>query len=142
MRFWCCMALVIGLASCSKSAWVKGGENLNPDPATGKATPVTIWIYQLRGDAVFRKAGVAMVGAARATLAEDFLSEREESIAPGKWIKLQLSGPELNSETRYIGVVANFLTAEGDDWKAIVSLDEVNQKLFFLNGSKITVSAR
>lgn len=132
--------LALALASCSRSVKLEAGKDVNPDKETGKPTPVVIWICQLRGNSGFLKAGQNLIADRKGTLGDDFLSETAMTLEPGR--SFELPDRDWNEDMRYIGVVANFVSLEGDDWKAVVSRDEANQKLFKVDNYKISMVGR
>lgn len=128
--------LVLSSVGCSKVLRIKGGKELNPN--AGVASPVTVWIYQLRDDSRFRKAGPGMIGGAADALGNDLVKEEEIQVSPEKELTLDFSGQRAHPEARYIGLAANFSTLNGEDWKTVVLLEKLSSYEFLMNDTKIT----
>jgi len=137
------LAMIGVVASgCLKTLWLKGGKDLNP--VEGTPTPVTVWIFQLSDEARFRAASEKIMDeeGRSAELGNDLLKVLPTTVDPGKESQIELKPEDIKAGTRYIGIVANFGTLKGSDWKAVVTLDQVNRMRFNFDGTKITYGPR
>lgn len=137
LRWLCGMAIVAAMGSCTKTLMIKTGSAVNPGP-DGKATSVQILVFPLRGTAAFQQAGAALVEQPSAALGSDLVGEPMKIVLQGS---MEITLSDLSSDVKYIGLAAVFQQA-GDDWKAVVPLEEVNKKVFFINEFKVSVLAR
>lgn len=131
--FWARGALLISaalvLAACASKppkpaptrAAIVAGADVNPD-STGRASPVVVRIYQLRGDAEFNGADFfALYDREKETLGESLILRDERTIFPGQQVDLELA---LSPEARFLGVAAAYRDVRASRWRAVVGVPE------------------
>jgi type VI secretion system protein VasD len=118
-----------GLAACASQppkpvqtqATLIASADVNPD-SSGRASPVVVRIYQLRGDAVFNDAGFfALFDNEKATLGEDVIMRDERTLFPGQKTPLNVA---LSPDARFLGVVAAYRDIRSSRWRAVVGVPE------------------
>jgi len=129
---WLAAGLVcaVALAACSAKppkpaeakAVVIASADVNPD-SSGRASPVVVRIYQLRGDAEFN--GVtdffALYDKEKETLGASLILRQEQTLFPGQQIELKMP---LSPEARFVGAIAGFRDVQSTRWRAIVGAPE------------------
>lgn len=92
-------------------------DAVNPDE-TGRASPVTVRVYQLRARRLFDDASRAdLLTDDRVVLAPDLLAQTSAGLNPGA--SVSLSQP-MRDDTRYVAVVALYRDPAAGGWKRIV----------------------
>lgn len=96
-----------------------GGENLN-----GGGNAAVLRIYQLAGDANFRRAPVQQFwqNDEQALGAELVGTKREVLLFPGSSEVVQL---EIEDDTEFVAVAADFRAPDQEGWRAIYPVEEV-----------------
>lgn len=125
-------ALVIALTGCSRAPQVAqapeepplmmtvvGGEDLN-----GGGNAAVLRIYQLSGDANFRRAPVQQFwqNDDQALGAELVGTKREVLLFPGSSEVVEL---DLEDDTDFVAVAADLREPDSEGWRAIYPVDEV-----------------
>ena len=96
---------------------ISASGDVNPD-LSGRASPVVVRIYQLRGDAEFNSADfVALFEREKETLGVSLIARDERTVFPGQRVQLVLA---LSPETRFIGAVAAFRDVAGTRWHTLI----------------------
>jgi type VI secretion system protein VasD len=123
------MSAVLALAGCAAKpppppkpidthTMIAASADVNPDPA-GRASPVVVRIYQLRGDAEFNGADFfALFDKERETLGASLILREERTVFPGQ--ELQLTLP-LAPDVRFVAVAAAYRDIASTRWRAIVA---------------------
>ena len=102
-------------------ATVIASADVNPD-SMGRASPVVVRIYQLKGDAEFNDAGFfALFDSEQATLGANLVMRDERTLFPGQQMNLNLA---LSPDTRFLGVVAAYRDIRVSRWRAEVGVPE------------------
>ena len=93
-------------------------QDVNPD-ANGRPSPVVVHVYQLRGDAAFRRVEFfeLMDDGAKA-LGEVLISRDEFSLQPGERRTLDVT---VANEATFVGVAAEYRAFRTAEWRAIVA---------------------
>lgn len=119
----------LGLAGCASQppkpvqtqATLAASADVNPD-SQGRASPVVVRIYQLRGDAEFNDAGFfAIYDNESATLGQNLIMRDERTLFPGQSTPLSLS---LSPDARFLGVIAAYRDIRTSRWRAVVGVPE------------------
>lgn len=119
----------LGLAACASSppkaaptqATVIASANVNPD-SLGRASPVVVRIYQLRGESKFEDAGFfALYDHERRTLGSSLITRDERMVFPGQRLRLDIA---LSPRARYLGVLAAYRDVRTARWRAVVGVPE------------------
>lgn len=118
-------AALIGCAASAPPAptpiggMVTADGAVNPD-GTGRASPVTVKIYQLRTAGSFESGDFfALYGNAASVLGPDLISSQDLMIRPGESKRF---AEEIDPRTRFVGVVAAFRDIQNAQWRAVVSV--------------------
>ncbi len=123
------MLAALALTACASQppkpvqtqATVIASADVNPD-SLGRASPVVVRIYQLRGDAQFNDAGFfALYDNEQATLGSSLILRDERTLFPGQQARLDLS---LSPDARFLGVVAAYRDIRSSRWRAEVGVPE------------------
>lgn len=148
LLFILCLALLSGCAATTLTMEFIAIEpvNLNKEEAgSTDSRPVDVRIYQLKDDAKFTAATVdALWADAEGTLGDSLISVKlGESVFPEKADGLR-NGKEitldpLDSQTRFIGVLALYSHTDEGQRKVVVPVDQASSALFELTGYHITV---
>ncbi|MGH8259212.1 MAG: type VI secretion system lipoprotein TssJ [Steroidobacteraceae bacterium] len=129
---WCgalvaCVALLAGACATKPPkpaptrAVIAASADVNPD-STGRASPVVVRIYQLRGDAEFNGADFfALYGMERATLGSSLILRDERTLFPGQRVQIELA---LSPDARFLGVAAAYRDIRASRWRALVGVPE------------------
>ncbi|MGH8229388.1 MAG: type VI secretion system lipoprotein TssJ, partial [Steroidobacteraceae bacterium] len=89
----------------------------NPD-SQGRASPVVVRIYQLRGDAQFNDADFfALFDKEQATLGASLILRDERTVFPGQRLQLPLA---VSPETRFLAVAAAYRDLRASRWRAVI----------------------
>lgn len=119
----------LGLTACASQppkpvltqATIMASADVNPD-SMGRASPVVVRIYQLKGDAEFNDAGFfALFDSEQATLGANLVMRDERTLFPGQQASLSLA---LSPDTRFLGVVAAYRDIRASRWRAEVGVPE------------------
>lgn len=114
-----------GLAACASkppapaqtNAVLIASANANPD-SQGRASPVVVRIYQLRGDAQFNDADFfALFDKEQATLGASLILRDERTVFPGQRLQLPLA---VSPETRFLAVAAAYRDLRASRWRAVI----------------------
>jgi len=117
----------LGLAACASSppkpattqATVTASASVNPD-SQGRASPVVVRIYQLRGESKFEDAGFfALYDHERGTLGSSLIARDERTVFPGQRLRLDIA---LSPQARYLGVIAAYRDVRTSRWRAVVGV--------------------
>ena len=117
------MLAALALTACASQppkpvqtqATVIASADVNPD-SSGRASPVVVRIYQLRGDAQFNDAGFfALYDNEQATLGSSLIMRDERTLFPGQQVRLDLA---LSPDARFLGVVAAYRDMRASRWRA------------------------
>lgn len=115
--------------------------SVNPD-SRGRASPVVLKFYELKSVAAFDAADFfSIFESEQKTLGAELLNSEVFQLRPGE--KLQFDRP-LQSETRYIAVVAAFRDLEHSQWRASVAIppkEKPSRVLIQVDAGKITINA-
>lgn len=126
------VALISGCAGGAKSSrsdavveklatHIAAASTVNPDH-NGRASPVVLRIYQLRGASAFQKTDFfPLYEQEQATLGAELVRRDELTLRPGESRDQPL---ELDAETHYIGVAAAFRDIDQSQWRALVEVGE------------------
>ncbi len=103
---------------------ISASADVNPDSA-GRASPVVIRVFQLRGDAEFNDADFfALYDKEKETLAANLIMRDERTVLPGQELPLKLS---LAPDTRFVGAIAGFRDVQSSHWRAIMPVPEIKE---------------
>lgn len=93
---------------------------LNPD-ITGRPSPVTVKVYQLRSAGGFESSDFfSLYNQAATVLGADLVSATDMIVRPGESKKFD---QEIDPKTRFVGVVAAFRDIQNASWRAVVPVD-------------------
>jgi type VI secretion system protein VasD len=127
----CCIC-ALALAGCAKpppkppqpvetKALLSAGADVNPD-SSGRASPVVVRVYQLRGDAEFNDADFfAVYDKEKETLGLSLIMRDERTVLPGQQVEFKLA---LSPDTRYLGALAAFRDIRASRWRSIIGVPE------------------
>jgi len=122
-------ALSILIASCSSNLGVtiRSTNDLN-----NGGNPVVVRIYQLSSAGEFQRATLdSFWGNDRQVLGSDLVADPVEIVLhPGE--SISLSDIELNEETRFLGVAADFYQPEGEQWKSVLDIASLSGNQVYL----------
>ena len=148
LLFIICLAMLTGCASTTLTMEFIAIEPVNLNQEEGSSTDsrvVDVRIYQLKDDAKFTAGTVdAIWSDAEGTLGDSLVEVKlGESIFPekpdgprnGKEIVLD----PLDSQTKFIGVLALYSYTDDGERKVVVPVDQADDVLFELTGYHITV---
>jgi type VI secretion system protein VasD len=123
-----CVAAAIALASCktvplkpSKESKAKvalsAAADVNPD-ATGKASPIIVRVYQLKGDAAFSGADFfALFDDDMKVLGPELIGREEYVLTPSEKRTVELA---VQKTAKFVGVMAAFRDIRNSQWRVIV----------------------
>ncbi len=148
------MAVLLLLAGCAKpppppppppapvpvGCTVDADERVNPDIA-GRASPVTVKLYQLRTAGKFEGGDFfTLYRDAAAALGPDLVAARDVTVRPGEQKRFT---EEVAPETRFVGVVVGFRDIANARWRAVVAVPAsgLAQQALEIRLSKLTASA-
>lgn len=137
--------LVAGCASTPKPTIVKvslhAQPNVNPD-ARGRASPVVLKFYELKSVTAFDAADFfSIFDNEQKTLGTELITSEVFQLRPGD--KLELDRP-LNTDTRYLAVVAAFRDLEHAQWRTTLAIppkEKISRVLIQLDGNRIMIGA-
>jgi type VI secretion system protein VasD len=151
-----CLAVMLVVGCASKQpkpvavvvthTMLSASTDVNPD-STGRASPVVVRFYQLRGDAEFAGADFfALFNKEKETLGASLIVVEEETMFPGQQMELKIP---LSADARFVGAIAAFRDIQGAHWRAIIGAPEkslmkslATQSIFIKVGKDaITLSA-
>ena len=96
---------------------IAASTDANPD-ATGRASPVVLRVYQLKGDASFRSADFfGLFDDEQKVLGPDLLGREEFVLAPAENRDITAT---ISSDARFVGAVAAFRDIRNAQWRALV----------------------
>lgn len=140
------LALLILLVGCTRSTTLqmRGVAPLNLNDA-GESTPVDVRIFQLKDDGAFKRATFEKLWTDdKAVLGQDSLAPyRVVSIVPGNPTDQpkQITIAELETGTRFIGVMALYAKADARDARVLVlPVDEADEPVIEFSGYGISLS--
>jgi type VI secretion system protein VasD len=140
------LILLVLLVGCTRSTTLqmRGVAPLNVNDA-GESTPVDVRIFQLKDDGAFRRATFEKLWTDDKTvLGQDSLAPyRVVSIVPGNPTDQpkQITIAELESGTRFIGVMALYAKADARDARTLVlPVDEADEPVIELSGYGISLA--
>lgn len=100
---------------------VRASTTVNPD-AEGRASPVTLRVYQLQEVATFRKATLnELWGSEPALLGAALVTQREFALRPGESAQASM---ELPVTVQQLGVAVAFRDFRSGTWRAIVDVPQ------------------
>ena len=100
---------------------VTSSAGLNPD-FQGRASPVVLRVYQLKGAGSFRSADFfSLYNNAKGVLAADLVSSDELRVQPGATMAYET---EFDPATKYVAVLAAFRDIENASWRSVEQLPE------------------
>lgn len=107
---------------------VSAAEDVNPDEK-GRAAPIMVRLYELKGDAVFLAADYfSLQNSDKAVLADDLLVRDELVLKPGETrILRRRSHPDVNA----IGVIAGYKDLVNSDWRAVQKIDPAPEAAWY-----------
>ncbi|MET3516263.1 type VI secretion system protein VasD [Pseudacidovorax sp. 1753] len=107
---------------------VSAAEDVNPDEK-GRAAPIMVRLYELKGDAVFLAADYfSLQNSDKAVLADDLLVRDEMVLKPGETRVLRRrSHPDVNA----IGVVAGYKDLVNSDWRAVQKIEPAPEAAWY-----------
>ena len=121
--------LSLALAGCAakpakpvetKAEW-SATADVNPD-SSGRASPIVVRIYQLRGDTEFNNADFfALYEKDKETLGASLIGRDEKTLFPGQQLETDLP---LSSEARFVGAVAAYRDLGTTRWRALIGRPE------------------
>jgi len=126
------VALISGCAGGAKSGrsdtvvgklatHVVAASTVNPDH-DGRASPVVVRIYQLRGASAFQKTDFfPLYEQEQATLGAELVRRDELTLRPAESRDLPL---ELDAETHFLGVAVAFRDIDQSQWRGLVEVGE------------------
>lgn len=120
--------LSIVLMACQPKAnfSVKAAHYLNPD-IDGRASPVLITVYQLKNGYTFEQADYdALMSNSASLLGSDLIDKNSFEIRPATHISVS---ENLYPDTRYIGVVAAYRSADIANWHRVIKLKNPGHSL-------------
>ncbi len=139
------LALLVLLVGCTRSATLqmRGVAPLNLNDA-GESTPVDVRIYQLKDDGAFRRATFEKLWTEdEKVLGQDRLgAPRVESIVPGNHTDQpkRITIAELETGTRFIGVMALYAKADARDARVLVlPVDDTDAAVIEFSGYGISL---
>jgi type VI secretion system protein VasD len=101
---------------------ISASPDANPD-SNGRASPVVVRLYQLRGDAEFNGADFfALYDKEKETLAASLIMRDERIVLPGQKLELKVS---LAPDTRFVGAIAGFRDVQSSHWRAIAEVPKI-----------------
>jgi len=115
-----CLALVACAAKPPKPVEAKAllsvSSDVNPD-SSGRASPIVVRVYQLRGDAEFNGAEFFdLYDKEKETLGASLILRQEYVLQPGEQRQLEIA---LSQEARYLGAIAAFRDIRTAHWRVI-----------------------
>lgn len=139
-----CLCLIAGLAGCSggpSGIRIKGGmetsADLNPDPG-GRPSPVVLRVYQLRTPGAFQSADFfSIFENETATLGQNLVAREEFELQPGETREYKT---ELDSSTKYLGVIAAFRDLENSRWRDLLKLPDKKKARLKIQLESLAVS--
>jgi type VI secretion system protein VasD len=120
---------MLALAACASGppkpvvakAQISVSADVNPD-SSGRASPIVVRVYQLRGDAEFTGAEFfALYDKEKETLGASLISREEYVLQPGEQKALELP---LSREARFVGAIAAYRNIQTARWRAITAAPE------------------
>jgi len=126
MAITCVVALALVASACGKGGPPKPSKtrvalsasaDANPD-ASGKASPVVVRIYQLKGDTAFTGAEFfALYDDEMKVLGPELIGREEFVLTPAekRTVEMQVSGA-----ARFVGVIAAFRDIRNSQWRVII----------------------
>ena len=123
-------------------------EVINPN-RDGRASPVTVVIYHLKGSEAFMSADFFnLYQADSGVVAADLIKRIDMQVQPGQVMELS---SEFDPDTSHIGVLAAFRDIDNASWRALVAMpeksltDKLNpfaKKKLIVQVDKLSVAAR
>jgi type VI secretion system protein VasD len=149
------LVLALALAACAAKppkpvetkAMLAASEDVNPD-STGRASPIVVRIYQLRGDTEFNNADFfTLYEKDKETLGASLIGRDEKTLFPGQQLEIDLP---LSQEARFVGVVAAYRDLGTSRWRALMGRPEksllkvlATQRVYIRVGKdEVTLSAK
>lgn len=120
---------VLALCACASKppkpaetkAVIAASADVNPD-SDGRASPVVVRVYQLRGDAEFNGADFfALYDMEKETLGQSLILRDERTLFPGQQVELKLA---LSAEARFLAVAAAYRDIRASRWRTVVGVPE------------------
>jgi type VI secretion system protein VasD len=101
---------------------ISASSDANPD-SSGRASPVVVRLFQLRGDAEFNGADFfALYDKEKETLAANLIMRDERTVLPGQQVELKLS---VAPDARFLGAIAGFRDIQSSHWRAIAAVPPI-----------------
>jgi type VI secretion system protein VasD len=124
----CASAAAIALASCKTVPLKPSSESkakvalsaaadVNPD-AAGKASPIIVRVYQLKGDAAFSGADFfALFDDDMKVLGPELIAREEYMLTPSERRTVELA---VQKTAKFVGVIAAFRDIRNSQWRVVV----------------------
>jgi type VI secretion system protein VasD len=118
------LSAALVLAACAAKApkpvavkaLISASADVNPDSA-GRASPIVVRVFQLRGDAEFSGADFfALYDREKETLGASLIVREEYVLQPGEQKQLDLP---VSQEARFVGAIAAFRDIQTARWRAL-----------------------
>ena len=88
----------------------------------GEEVPVSILVIEMLGDSIFKTSEIfEFLDDPKLALGDQFISVTEHTVPQGQF--LTLPAVEMNSETKFIGVVGLFSEVEGARWRDVAPVE-------------------
>jgi len=115
---------------------ISASEQLNPD-IDNRASPIVLRIYQLTHIDTFNNSDFfALYENDQSLLAKDLRFREELEIKPGESSIKTLT---INSDSKYIAVLAAFRDLDNAQWKSFLTIDPLNLQAFKVELGKSTI---
>lgn len=114
------------------------GEDVNPD-VRGRPSPVIVRTYELKSTTAFNRSDFfAVFERDKEILGADLIARDEWAVTPGDHRQVLKN---LQSETRYVGVIAAFRDMERGRWRAAtaISLNQTNRIEIRLDRNEVNI---
>ncbi len=111
-------------------------KNINPDQ-DGSASPVVLRIHQLSSRTVFDNNDFfALYEEPEATLSVDLLGKDQFVFKPGDELDHKM---ELESNTKFIGILVAYRDIENARWRAVIKVDPKEEKKFLIALDRLSI---
>jgi type VI secretion system protein VasD len=121
--------LAVALVGCAAKpakpvetkAVLSASEDVNPD-SSGRASPIVVRVYQLRGDTEFNNADFfALYEKDKEILGASLIAREEKTLFPGQQLETDLP---LSPEARFVGAIAGYRDLGASRWRALIGAPE------------------
>lgn len=111
-------------------------KNINPDP-NGNSSPVVVRIHQLSSRTIFDNNDFfALYEEPEATLSVDLLGKDQFVFKPGDELDHKM---QLESNTKYIGILVAYRDIENSRWRAVIKVDPKKEKTFLVALDRLSI---